>query len=706
MEATASARNSASLTDERPRPSAGPATNETAYRFDAPVNAAVPSHQARVLWLALAGTAVPVLLYALLVIGIGGGLMYSGFIAPLSADGYGLGDLLIGGIGLAILGLAIRPFVLRRYDAHCLGSVPATEEVDLTRFVHDVADHVGANRPTAVLLTIDPVVHAIPHYEATIPTLNSFRLVIGLPVIQSLSIRELGGVVAHELCHFAVPENRRLRQTIATIATTIHQAGRADDAIDRLIETDTSVGPQLRRLTAQFVNIGRWPVFVLSQLTERLAGSTLAEAEFHADWFHTELTGSATFKSTATRMHLLRHVFDEWKAVVAADPVPRFAADLGRVIYDNANRHAAHSDKLLRDKMLEDCNLVGGPHLPNMSRIERVRAVCFGPGVLQGDQSAYSLLLHPARTARTTTLSYLGNGLKLDIDDQDLLSDAAVSRQLEEEREFGDVLDRYLLGFCRRDRFLAPGDPGAVLKTAMDKRIEQIETLCDDIRRGSPEARASLTAYGDAMANVIDEYVRYSSAEHNSPDDADKTALSNARRLLKAAETELADIEKRYADRLALGIATALGDAVRANPQAASEEQRRFARLVGVQNAFAKQQPNVRTLRETLAYAQAVTAATERKEGALGSAIDALNSAVDSVRAGLSRLPDPLVDGNRPFLAAVDENCQSSADNSSLTAAAEFLRCLEDAYLRVMVRLAEIALAAEQRHNIRLKLID
>ncbi|MEM1262896.1 MAG: hypothetical protein AAGH76_10910 [Pseudomonadota bacterium] len=706
MEATASARNSAGLATQETRPSAGPATNETPYRFDGPVNAAVPSHQARVLWLALIGTALPIVVYALLVIGTGVWMVYSGLVAPLFGDGYSIGKLLLGGFGVALLGLAVRPFVLRRYDAYFIGATPATDEDDLVRFVNDIADHLGVDRPTSVLLTVEPVVHALHQYEATVPKLNSARLFVGLPVVQSLTIRELGGVIAHELTHFAVAENRSLRMAITTIATTIHQASRDDDAIDRLIKNDTSVGPQVRRLTAQLVNVGRWPVLVLAKLIERVAGSTLAEAEFHADWFHAELTGSATFKTTAERMHLLRYVFDDWKESVSIDPAPRFAADLGRVVHDSADRQAAHSDKLLRDRMLEDCTFVGGPHLPNMSRIERVRAVCFGPGVLHGDQSAYSLLLHPARTARAATLSYLRDGLRLSVADSDLLSDAAVSQQLEEEREFGDVLDRYLLGFCRRDRFLAPGDPGAVLKTAVDKRVEQIESLCADIRRGSPEARACLTAYGDAMASVIDEYVSYSIDEFNSPDDADKTSLSNARRQLKATETELVDIEKRYADRLALGIATALGDAVRANPQAAAEEQRRFARLVGVQNAFAKYQPDVRTLREALALARTVTTAPDQKERVISDVIGALNDAVDGVRHGLSRLPDPLAEHNRPFLASVDEKCQPSGGNSSLAAAAEFLRCLEDAYLRVMVRLAEIALGAEQRHNIRLKLID
>ncbi|MEO1035526.1 MAG: hypothetical protein AAFX44_08200 [Pseudomonadota bacterium] len=685
----------------------GPATNETLYRFSGTINPAVPSQQAFRLWLAAAATMAPLAIYTVLVVAVGAWLLFAGLIAPLfNANGYGLASFVQALAGVALYGLAWRPFVLTHIDPQVAVAVSGDAEVDLQGLVNEVADHIGVAPPDDILLSVEPIIRAAPDCQGAVPGFARIRLVVGVPVLMTLTQRELGGAIAHELAHFAEPESRRVRQAVVATVVTLRNAAQGYDGLDGILLTDRSLGPQLRRGFARFINAGRWPLKVLFPLTQRIAQQTINEVEFHADWFQTELVGAEAFRETAEKLQLLAHAHREWLDDVRDEPMPRYPSDLARVIYDAANRQNQHRDLLLRDAMLDERTLVDGPHAACTNRIDRVRMMCYSAGILNGDLSSAALLLQPAVTARQATLAYLREGLRLDVADDQLLSEAAISRQLAEERELGNVLDQYLLGFYLRRRFLPPGDPGAVLKTAIEQRIEQIESLCEDIRRASPEARNSLKIYDDAVDTSIRRSVALARARLSDGDEADTAPLTEARRRLKDADRELVDAEQRYADRLALGVATALSDAVRQNPHAARDTQKRYARLVGVQAAFAREQATMLAVREALAIAAAFHADEGISETETHDAIKSLATAIERLRRGFRNLPDPLSEQEHLLLTAVETKTDEASDGTPISTAAEFIRAMEDTYLRVMVQLAEIALATEKRHGIRLKLID
>ena len=683
-----------------------PAVNQPLYRIDGPINAAVPSQQSSHLWLTAVASVLPIALYALAVLGLGAALLFQALITPLYTDaGYGIGSLALALAGGALIVLAYRPFLLTTIDSNAFAAVSADAEIDLEKLVADVASVLNVSPPESILLSVEPVVRAVPRSQGAVPNFDQQRLIIGIPAMMALSQRELGGAIAHELGHFAVPENRRQRIVVATVVMMLAQAANGTDRLDRLLRRDTSVSPVVRGVFQKVINSGRWPLRSLLALTERIARQTINEIEFHGDWFQAELVGAEALRVTAEKLHLLAHAQEQWLAEVTRNPPARYPSDLARVLFDSAHRNFEHRDKLLRDVMLEEQTFVRGAHPAGHARIDRMTTMCMTPGGMHGDSSAAVLLLQPAPSARQATLAYLRKGLRLALTDDDLMSEAAISQQMAEEREHEAVLDQYLLGFYARRRYLPPGEPGAVLKLAVDKRVEQIESLCDDIRRASPEARASLKTYLTALDAAIDASVHVAVDALQTDDEPDWSEAAEARRSLKDADRELSDAEQRYADRLALGVANALSDAVRESPANARVLQKKLVRLVAVQSAFASAKDSIVATREALAIARAVKASEHAKPDDIENARKAAAAAVEEMRRHFVRLPDPLVDGDQPFLKAVDEAVNASSDGSVMATVRDFLDTMDRTYLNVMVRLAESALASEKQHGIRLKLI-
>ncbi len=679
--------------------------NDSRYKFTGPVNTAVPSQQALTLWLAAVATIGPVLLYALLLFTAGAWLLFNGLVQPVfSEQGYGFGSLISSLTAAVLLGLGFRPLLFPSHEPLLDSAASADAEVDLQTLVTEVAEHIGVEPPADLRLTAEPVIHLLPAKQGPLPSFSRQTLIVGVPVMMALSQRQLGGAVAHELAHFAVIENRRLRQAVVATRMMLYNATYREDRFDHALNADESVSPALKRAATLVLNVGRWPLKVMAALAEKTSHETVNEVEFHADWFQVELVGADGFRATADDLHLLAHTHNEWIEGLAYESSPTYPSDLPRVIYDAANRIRKHKDKLLRDAMLEERTLVGGPHAPNFNRIDRMTTISFGNGLMQGDAPSFDLLLQPAVTARQTTVSFLRDGLGLSVADDQLLSEAAINRQLSEEAELNKVLDSYLLGFYLRSRFLPPGDPGSVLKTAVDKRVSLLEGLCDDIRRASPEARSCLANYDDAV-NATLNAAASAAIEALSDPDADGAAVIEARKALKNADRDLSDAEQRFAERLALGVATSLSDAVREDPHQAAAVQKAYAMLVGVQSAFANEQANMLQIREALAVARAVNDSDKASTADKDEAIQQLTTCIDRLRSGFASLPDPLAEPVQPILRTIDERARGRG-HSPIAAATEFVRATEHVYLKVMVRLAEIALATEERHGIKLKLID
>lgn len=154
-------------------------------------------------WLAMAGLSVFIAGY-LALLGCFSWVTYLGVI-HLQTEPF---DLVRLGItfssGLLSLFMAKSLFAIRRTGNPAGIEVTASQQPELFQFIHRLADDIGAPKPHRVFLT--PEVNAAVFYDLSL--LNLFfpskkNLIIGLGLVNVLSISEFKAVLAHEFGHFA-----------------------------------------------------------------------------------------------------------------------------------------------------------------------------------------------------------------------------------------------------------------------------------------------------------------------------------------------------------------------------------------------------------------------------------------------------------------------------------------------------------------------
>lgn len=144
--------------------------------------------------------------------------------------------------------------------------VPATEEPELHAYVGDLADRAGTRRPDRIAVVADANAYV---YE-TGALLGMFRgrrtLAVGAPLIDTLTVSELRGVLAHELGHFVGGDTRTGPLSSRTRLATLHLVSSSSSAM-RL-----AFGGYLRLLLRVDGSISRRQEFVADRTAVRLAG--------------------------------------------------------------------------------------------------------------------------------------------------------------------------------------------------------------------------------------------------------------------------------------------------------------------------------------------------------------------------------------------------------------------------------------------------
>ena len=134
-------------------------------------------------------------------------------------------------------------------------------------------------------------------------------LTIGLPLAAGLTVREFGGVLAHEFGHFTQGLGMRLSYVIRSIVhwfiRVVYQRDEWDEWLDAAIgELDIRVGWVLL-VGKLFVAIGRGILWILFHIGLAISGLLLRQMEYDADRCETLFAGSDAFASTARKLQLL-----------------------------------------------------------------------------------------------------------------------------------------------------------------------------------------------------------------------------------------------------------------------------------------------------------------------------------------------------------------------------------------------------------------
>ncbi len=225
----------------------------------------------------------------------------------IAAVAYVLG-LFLGGL---ILFFLVKPLVAPpRRRAPAIALDPAREPL-LFAFLHMVCDTVGAPHPVRVQVDcrLNATARRTSQAEATGP--RGLVVTVGLPLIASLSLRQLAGVVAHEFAHFNQRAGMLSTRVLGGVNAWLERLAYGRDAWDDALETWTQGAPDWRTaVVAHTATAGVWLsralVKVLYYIGRAVSTALLREMEREADRVQTVVAGSEDFARTCEQLALLQ----------------------------------------------------------------------------------------------------------------------------------------------------------------------------------------------------------------------------------------------------------------------------------------------------------------------------------------------------------------------------------------------------------------
>jgi Zn-dependent protease with chaperone function len=259
---------------------------------------------------------------------------------------------LVGYFGPAVAGLVLMFFMVKPVLARPARRadplpIEAEDAPALFGLIDQICQQVRAPRPGRV--QVDCQVNASAGF-ASLPLgvrRPNLVLTIGLPLSAGLTVRQLGGVLAHEFGHFSQGGGMRLtfivRSINAWFARVVNERDEWDDALERW----SSSGNWMIVLTMNVAKASVWCsrhiLGLLMTAGHGISCFMLRQMEHDADSYEIKVVGSATFLETSARMrelNLIAHLGyndlrDSWIRRTLPANLPAFLVRQGARVPDD-----------------------------------------------------------------------------------------------------------------------------------------------------------------------------------------------------------------------------------------------------------------------------------------------------------------------------------------------------------------------------------
>lgn len=307
-----------------------------------------------------------------------------------------LGPLLVGSITWLFL---IKPLFSRAPDRPDRVVLDPRNEPELYAHVYHLADLLRAPRPREIRVNCD--VNASAAFRRGVFSFfgNDLVLTIGTPLLAGMSLRQLTGVLAHELGHFAQGGAMRVSYVIRAVnwwfARVVYQRDRLDEWLDSGRNSSHVMLVALSWCARGMVGLSRAILRLLMQVGVLISSFQLRQMEFDADQYETLVAGSDAFAATARRLHELA----AGQAVVGSNLLHflrrgALPDSVGELIAVEASRldPTAHAKRWAA--VLESRTEPWATHPSDAERIAAA-AKLGSEGVIAGDADAGTLLSNP-----------------------------------------------------------------------------------------------------------------------------------------------------------------------------------------------------------------------------------------------------------------------------------------------------------------------
>ena len=217
--------------------------------------------------------------------------------------------------GVILFYYMVRPLIPRLGNRpHPLYTITEENEPQVYRLIGHVCDSVGAPFPRRIDLIMEANASA-SFRRGFLSFLSGDDLVlsIGLPLLSSLSVQQLAGVLAHEMGHFSQGAGMRCSYIINRVNYWFVEAiygGRSMN--EKLADAAESTGGSfalLLMLTQLFIFLSRGVLYLLMMVGYFFSNFLSRQMEYDADLNQIRVSGSTSFESTMYSIVLLDAAF-------------------------------------------------------------------------------------------------------------------------------------------------------------------------------------------------------------------------------------------------------------------------------------------------------------------------------------------------------------------------------------------------------------
>jgi len=212
-------------------------------------------------------------------------------------------------LGVILILFMLKPLFSSPYEVSPPRTLKRNQDPLLFIFVEHLCDAVGAPRPAEIRVNCDVNASASLGRGFWGVFSNKLTLTIGLPLMAGLSLRQFGGVLAHEFGHFTQGAGMRLTYLVRFIShwftRVVYERDIWDYRLERLSHSlDFRLGIFLH-LTRAMIWVSRRILWCLMMVGHAVSGYMLRQMEYDADRYEVRYFGSNTFATTSQRIALL-----------------------------------------------------------------------------------------------------------------------------------------------------------------------------------------------------------------------------------------------------------------------------------------------------------------------------------------------------------------------------------------------------------------
>jgi Zn-dependent protease with chaperone function len=322
--------------------------------------------------------------------------------------------------GVVLMFFMVKPVFARPAKVRDPLPLRDDDESALFRFIEEICRQVGAPIPGRV--QVDCQVNASASFMRG--PFGLFRrhlvLTIGMPLAAGLTIRQFGGVLAHEFGHFAQGGGMRLTAIVrglnAWLWRVVHERDAWDDKLEAWSEKGDWRLAIILMLARASIACSRWILKYLMMAGHGISCFMLRQMEFDADSYEVKLAGTPAFAETSARLRELNvgasvgyeDLRNGWLRRTLPSNLPGFLLErTGRLPEDLVKR--------VRE-IPEQKTGVFDTHPCDADRVRAAEAAA-SPGVMSGGDVPATLLFRDfAALSQDATRHHYEHDLGLDLD--------------------------------------------------------------------------------------------------------------------------------------------------------------------------------------------------------------------------------------------------------------------------------------------------